>query len=54
LEEFQHAELVHGDDEGPFNVVDDLSGSSLREEEGNILDRRGRRWEFWRNTCLRA
>jgi hypothetical protein len=31
LEELQHAELVHGDDEGFLDVMDDLSGSMTRK-----------------------
>jgi hypothetical protein len=33
LEEFQHTELIHGDDEGTFDVVDDLGGSSAGKGE---------------------
>jgi hypothetical protein len=43
LKEFQHTEWIHGDDKEPFDVMDDLSGSTMREGEGDIPERRGRR-----------
>jgi hypothetical protein len=33
LEEFQHTELVHGDDKGSFDVMDDLSSFPVGEGE---------------------
>jgi hypothetical protein len=33
LEELQLTELVHGDDKGSFNVVDDLCGTAAGERE---------------------
>jgi hypothetical protein len=54
LEEFQHTELVHGDDKGSFDVVMISVVPRREKERGDIPERRGRRQEFWRKACLRA
>jgi hypothetical protein len=41
LEEFQHTELVHGDDKGSFDIVDDLGSSPVGEgKEGTSGEER--------------